>query len=56
MISVRFHEPFTLEPARGGLTLEQATASVSSFFDSHVRAHPTQWFDWSVRAPREATR
>jgi len=56
MISVRFHAPFTLEPTRGGLTLDQATASVSRFFDSHVRAHPTQWFDWSVRAPREASR
>ncbi len=56
MISVRFHEPFTLEPAPGGLTLDQAAASVSRFFDAHVRAHPTQWFDWSVRAPREATR
>lgn len=56
MISVRFHAPFTLDPATGGLTLDEGVAAVSRFFDSHVRAYPTQWFDWSVRVPRESPR
>lgn len=55
-IAVRFHPPFRLTPAPGGLTLEEGAASLSTFFDSHVRAHPTQWFDWSVRASRGAAR
>jgi len=51
-IAVRFHEPFRLAPAPGGLTLEDAALSLTRFFDAHVRAHPTQWFDWSIRSAR----
>lgn len=49
-IAVRFDPPFTLE--RGGLSVEDAANSLSRFFDDHVRAHPTQWFDWSIRSAR----
>ena len=56
MIAVRFHAPFTMDPAAGGLTVPQAAASLSRFFDSHVRAHPTQWFDWSNRAQQGPVR
>ncbi|HET7497304.1 MAG TPA: hypothetical protein VFM00_03310 [Candidatus Eisenbacteria bacterium] len=55
-IAVRFHAPFTLDPERGGLTVDEALASLSRFFDGHVRAHPTQWFDWSIRSARPAPR
>lgn len=48
-IAVRFHAPFTLDPMPGGLSVEEALVSLSRFFDDHVRAHPTQWFDWSIR-------
>jgi lauroyl/myristoyl acyltransferase len=54
-IAVRFHAPFTLDPDRGGLSVEDAAASLSRFFDDHVRAHPTQWFDWSIRSARTGT-
>ncbi len=43
---VRFHPAFTLEPKRGGIGLSQAEARLQKFFDDHVRAHPTQWFEW----------
>ena len=56
MIAVRFHAPFTMDPTAGGLTVARATASLSQFFDSHVRAHPTQWFDWSIRAQQGPVR
>ncbi len=46
-VEVRFHPTFTLEPKRGGIPLPQAEARLQRFFDEHVRAHPTQWFDWS---------
>lgn len=55
-IAVRFHAPFTLEPRSGGLSVEEAAASLSRFFDDHVRAHPTQWFDWSLRPSRRSVR
>jgi Kdo2-lipid IVA lauroyltransferase/acyltransferase len=45
-LGVRFQAPFTIAPARGGLTVPQALSRVQRFFDDHVRAHPTQWFDW----------
>jgi lauroyl/myristoyl acyltransferase len=51
-IAVRFDAPFTLEPSAGGLSVDEAAASLSGFFDAHVRAHPTQWFDWSIRNAR----
>ena len=46
-VEVRFHPAFTLAPRRDGIGLEQAQARLQRFFDAHVRAHPTQWFDWS---------
>lgn len=45
-VEVRFHPTFTLEPRRGGIAMPQAEARLQRFFDAHVRAHPTQWFDW----------
>ena len=47
-VEVRFHPAFSLEPRRGGLGLQQAEALLQRFFDAHVRAHPTQWFDWAA--------
>ena len=56
-ICVRFHPPIILDAAApGGLTVEEAAASLSRFFDAHVRAHPTQWFDWSLRPRRGPAR
>jgi lauroyl/myristoyl acyltransferase len=46
-VEVRFQPAFSLEPCGGGLALPQAEARLQRFFDAHVRAHPTQWFDWS---------
>ena len=46
-VEVRFHPAFSLEPCGGGIALPQAQARLQRFFDAHVRAHPTQWFDWS---------
>jgi lauroyl/myristoyl acyltransferase len=43
---VRFHPPFTLGPRRGDISLAQAEERLQTFFDDHVRAHPTQWFEW----------
>jgi lauroyl/myristoyl acyltransferase len=50
-VEVRFHPAFSLEPKRGGLALQQAEALLQRFFDAHVRAHPTQWFDWAAGPP-----
>jgi lauroyl/myristoyl acyltransferase len=47
-VEVRFHPAFSLEPRRGGLAVQQAEALLQRFFDAHVRAHPTQWFDWAA--------
>lgn len=47
-VEVRFHPAFTLGPRRDGIGLDQAQARLQRFFDAHVRAHPTQWFDWSL--------
>jgi KDO2-lipid IV(A) lauroyltransferase len=49
-VEVRFHPVFTLEPRREGIALPQALARLQGFFDAHVRAHPTQWFDWGAGA------
>ncbi len=45
-IEIDFDAPFSLDPARGGLDLAQGLSRVQRFFDAHVRAHPTQWFEW----------
>jgi lauroyl/myristoyl acyltransferase len=50
-LQVRFDTPFSLEPRRGGLALPQALARLQQFFDAHVRAHPTQWFEWRAEEP-----
>jgi lauroyl/myristoyl acyltransferase len=50
-VEVRFHPAFSLEPRRGGLGVQQAEALLQRFFDAHVRAHPTQWFDWAAGPP-----
>ena len=50
-VEVRFHPAFSLEPRRGGLAVQQAEALLQRFFDAHVRAHPTQWFDWAAGPP-----
>ncbi|HKQ19997.1 MAG TPA: lysophospholipid acyltransferase family protein [Candidatus Eisenbacteria bacterium] len=46
-VAVRFHAPFLVTPDRGGLDPGQAERTLQRFFDAHVRAHPTQWFDWN---------
>ena len=46
-IAIGFHAPFTLAPERGGLDPARAEQILQRYFDEHVRAHPTQWFDWS---------
>ena len=50
-VEVRFQPAFTLEPRHGGIGLHQAEARLQRFFDAHVRAHPTQWFEWDRGAP-----
>ncbi|MGE5176461.1 MAG: lysophospholipid acyltransferase family protein [Hyphomicrobiales bacterium] len=49
-VSVRFHAPFTLGAGRNGAEIEEARGELERFFDAHVRAHPTQWFDWGAGA------
>jgi KDO2-lipid IV(A) lauroyltransferase len=53
-LEVRFDEPFSLDPRRGGLALPQAVERLQRFFDAHVRAHPTQWFEWRSAGERGA--
>ncbi|MGH7681776.1 MAG: hypothetical protein ACRENN_07285, partial [Candidatus Eiseniibacteriota bacterium] len=48
---VRFCPAFTLEPRTGGIGIPQAEARLQEFFDEHVRAHPTQWFEWDGAWP-----
>jgi lauroyl/myristoyl acyltransferase len=43
---VRFHPTFTLERGPGGLEIPQAEERLQHFFDAHIRAHPTQWYEW----------
>jgi len=50
-IAVRFHAPFRLDSSNG-VSVQEAARLLQRFFDDHVRAHPIQWFDWSVRAGR----
>jgi len=45
-LEIDFDAPFALGAARGGLDLAQGIARLQRFFDAHVRAHPTQWFEW----------
>jgi lauroyl/myristoyl acyltransferase len=47
-LHIRLLEPFTLGPLRDGLSLAQGAARLQRFFDDHVRAHPTQWFEWAA--------
>ncbi|HET9952734.1 MAG TPA: hypothetical protein VFS09_13165 [Candidatus Eisenbacteria bacterium] len=49
-LHVRFLEPFSLAPTRGGLSLQQAASRLQRFFDDHVRAHPAQWYEWTAPA------
>jgi len=53
-LQVRFDAPFVLDPRRGGLALPLALARLQRFFDGHVRAHPTQWFEWRSAGERGA--
>jgi len=53
-VEVRFHPAFSIEPCGGGIALSLAEARLQGFFEAHVRAHPTQWFDWSPWPPRAA--
>ena len=45
-LEIDFDAPFSLDPAQGGLDLTQGLSRVQRFFDAHVRANPTQWFEW----------
>ena len=45
-LEIEFDAPFSLDPGKGGLELSQGLARIQRFFDAHVRAHPTQWFEW----------
>src|SRR3989442_4724421 len=50
-LGIEFDAPFSLDP-RGGLEVSQGLARLQRFFDAHVRAHPTQWFEWrAARSP-----
>lgn len=53
-LRVRFDAPFSLAPRGGGLPLPQAIGRLQRFFDAHVRAHPTQWFEWRAPEPEGA--
>ncbi|HEY2925169.1 MAG TPA: hypothetical protein VGJ98_09425 [Candidatus Eisenbacteria bacterium] len=43
-LEIEFDAPFSLGP--GGLEVSQGLVRLQRFFDAHVRAHPTQWFEW----------
>ena len=45
-LEIEFDAPFSLDAGTGGLELSQALSRIQRFFDAHVRAHPTQWFQW----------
>jgi len=47
-LHVRFLEPFWLAPQQEGLSLPQAAARLQRFFDQHVVAHPSQWYEWTA--------
>lgn len=49
-VAVRFHAPFTIGEGKGGIEIAEARGRLERFFDAHVRAHPTQWYDWGVGA------
>jgi KDO2-lipid IV(A) lauroyltransferase len=44
-LEIDFDAPFSLDPARG-LDILEGQARLQRFFDGHVRARPTQWFEW----------
>jgi lauroyl/myristoyl acyltransferase len=46
VLEIDFDAPFSLDPASGGLPVPEGQARLQRFFDGHVRAHPTQWFEW----------
>ena len=45
-LEIEFDTPFSLDRATGGLDLSEGIVRLQRFFDGHVRAHPTQWFQW----------
>jgi KDO2-lipid IV(A) lauroyltransferase len=50
-LEIDFDAPFSLDPTAGGLEVPEGLARLQRFFDSHVRAHPTQWFEWGDLGP-----
>ncbi|HEX7077572.1 MAG TPA: lysophospholipid acyltransferase family protein [Candidatus Eisenbacteria bacterium] len=55
-VAVRFHPPFILGAGRGDVEIAEARSAIEGFFDAHVRAHPTQWFDWGTGATADPAR
>ncbi len=51
-LEVAFDAPFAVHPGPGGISVTQGLARLQRFFDAHVRAHPTQWFEWRAVRPR----
>ena len=47
-LEIDFDKPFALDP-RGGLSVPEAVRRIQRFLDEHVRAHPTEWFEWRLR-------
>jgi KDO2-lipid IV(A) lauroyltransferase len=47
-LEIDFDAPFTLGPTRDGIDVAQGIQRLQRFFDAHVRAHPTQWFEWGA--------
>ena len=54
-LEIDFDAPFSLDPATGGLEVPEGLARLQRFFDSHVRAHPTQWFEWGAARGHSAS-
>jgi KDO2-lipid IV(A) lauroyltransferase len=55
-LEIEFDAPFSLDPGQGGLEVPQGLARLQRFFDAHVRAHPTQWFEWRAARNLGASR
>jgi len=47
-LEIDFDAPFALGSGRHGIDVPQGIARLQRFFDGHVRAHPTQWFEWGA--------
>ncbi|MBI4364942.1 MAG: lysophospholipid acyltransferase family protein [Candidatus Latescibacteria bacterium] len=47
-LEIEFDRPFTMG-ARDGIPMTEGVGRIQRFFDRHVRAHPTQWFEWRLR-------